>query len=145
MHWDPMAIASVTAAVRSHEIKRTVPADKPELRSSKSEIRKKSEDRRPKQTRYVGGNDAQIHTPDAYPIRPSDFGLLSDFADSDFGIWVDAAAPSEHVTAIGYTVHLGRSGGINAAVRRALDPNTPRYFLRSRKKRTPAPLAFSTV
>jgi hypothetical protein len=55
---------------------------KPEIRSSKSKIRKKSEARSPKEQILCG---AAAHFSERPAEGGSDFGLLSDFADSDFG------------------------------------------------------------
>jgi hypothetical protein len=60
---------------------------KPEIRSSKSEIRKKSEARSPKE-QILCGTAAHFSERPPRTVRISDFGLLSDFADSDFGFRV---------------------------------------------------------
>ncbi len=60
----------------------------PEIRSSKSEIRKKSEARSPKPRCATAVLVALFLARGDSRFRPSDFGLLSDFGNSDFGIRV---------------------------------------------------------
>jgi hypothetical protein len=59
----------------------------PEIRSSKSKIRKKSEARSPKE-QILCGAAAPFSERPPRAVRISDFGPLSDFADSDFGFRV---------------------------------------------------------
>ncbi len=62
----------------------------PETRNPKSEGRKKSEARKPKQE-MGAGNLPRFFSTAENSFRDSEFGLLSDFGDSDFGFRVPAA------------------------------------------------------
>ncbi len=66
----------------------------PEIQIPKSESRKTSETRKPKVLRSCADPKAFFRAPAGNHFRRSDFGLLSDFGDSDCGVHANNSSPT---------------------------------------------------
>ncbi len=88
----PKLIELVGAGQEPEHGRRTARA---EIRSSKSEVRKKSEARNSKDAVCAKHSAEQFPSSSPKQVRPSDFGLLSDLGNSDLGFQAKRTAPKQ--------------------------------------------------